>query len=52
MLERLDAHKVAGQDGALRMSAGQAFYNTSEQLNDDNHPSALAHAGLKSRIPV
>jgi type I restriction enzyme M protein len=33
VLERkkfLDAHKVAEQDGALRMSAGQAFYNTSE----------------------
>jgi type I restriction enzyme M protein len=33
VLERkqfLDAHKVAEQDGALRMSAGQAFYNVSE----------------------
>lgn len=33
VLERkkfLDAHKVAEQDGALRMAAGQAFYNTSE----------------------
>ena len=32
VLERkkfLDAHKVAEQDGALRMAAGQAFYNTS-----------------------
>jgi len=26
----LDAHKVAEQDGALRMAAGQAFYNVSE----------------------
>jgi len=26
----LDAHKVAEQDGALRMAAGQAFYNTSD----------------------
>lgn len=26
----LDAHKVAEQDGALRMAAGQAFYNISE----------------------
>lgn len=26
----LDAHKIAAQDGALRMAAGQAFYNTSE----------------------
>ncbi|WP_454669140.1 type I restriction-modification system subunit M [Achromobacter kerstersii] len=26
----LDAHNVAEQDGALRMAAGQAFYNTSE----------------------
>jgi type I restriction enzyme M protein len=25
----LDTHKVAEQDGALRMAAGQAFYNTS-----------------------
>jgi len=33
VLERkmfLDAHKVAEQDGALRMAAGQAFYNTSD----------------------
>ena len=33
VLERkkfLDIHKVAEQDGALRMAAGQAFYNTSE----------------------
>ncbi len=33
VLERkkfLDTHKVAEQDGALRMAAGQAFYNTSE----------------------
>jgi len=33
VLERkkfLDAHKVAEQDGALRMAAGQAFYNVSE----------------------
>jgi type I restriction enzyme M protein len=33
VLERkkfLDAHKIADQDGALRMSAGQAFYNTSD----------------------
>ncbi|MDR1462025.1 MAG: type I restriction-modification system subunit M [Azoarcus sp.] len=33
VLERkkfLDAHRVAEQDGALRMAAGQAFYNTSE----------------------
>lgn len=33
VLERkkfLDAHKVAEPDGALRMAAGQAFYNTSE----------------------
>lgn len=33
VLERkkfLDAHNVAEQDGALRMAAGQAFYNTSE----------------------
>ena len=33
VLERkrfLDAHNVAEQDGALRMSAGQAFYNVSE----------------------
>lgn len=33
VLERkkfLDKHKVAEQDGALRMAAGQAFYNTSE----------------------
>lgn len=26
----LDTHKVAEQDGALRMAAGQAFYNVSE----------------------
>lgn len=26
----LDSHKVAEQDGALRMAAGQAFYNVSE----------------------
>lgn len=26
----LDAHKVAEQDGALRMAAGQAFYNVSD----------------------
>ena len=26
----LDAHNVAEQDGALRMAAGQAFYNTSD----------------------
>ncbi|MBS0458007.1 MAG: SAM-dependent DNA methyltransferase [Proteobacteria bacterium] len=33
VLERkkfLDAHNVAEQDGALRMAAGQAFYNTSD----------------------
>lgn len=33
VLERkkfLDTHKVAEQDGALRMAAGQAFYNVSE----------------------
>ncbi len=33
VLERkkfLDTHKVAEQDGALRMAAGQAFYNTSD----------------------
>jgi type I restriction enzyme M protein len=33
VLERkkfLDAHKIAEQDGALRMAAGQAFYNVSE----------------------
>ncbi|MGF6965940.1 type I restriction enzyme M protein [Paraburkholderia sp. WC7.3g] len=33
VLERkkfLDTHHVAEQDGALRMAAGQAFYNTSE----------------------
>ncbi len=33
VLERkkfLDLHKVAEQDGALRMAAGQAFYNVSE----------------------
>ncbi len=33
VLERkklLDAHKVVEQDGALRMAAGQAFYNVSE----------------------
>lgn len=33
VLERkkfLDAHRVAEQDGALRMAAGQAFYNVSE----------------------
>lgn len=33
VLERkkfLDAHKVAEQDGALRMAAGQAFYNVSD----------------------
>lgn len=33
VLERkkfLDTHKVAEQDGALRMASGQAFYNTSE----------------------
>src|SRR5450830_1096850 len=33
VLERkkfLDTHKIAEQDGALRMAAGQAFYNTSE----------------------
>jgi type I restriction enzyme M protein len=33
VLERkkfLDMHKVAEQDGALRMAAGQAFYNTSD----------------------
>lgn len=33
VLERkqfLDAHNVAEQDGALRMSAGQAFYNVSD----------------------
>ncbi|WP_438822140.1 type I restriction-modification system subunit M [Burkholderia gladioli] len=33
VLERkkfLDKHKVAEQDGALRMAAGQAFYNVSE----------------------
>ncbi|WP_133000238.1 type I restriction-modification system subunit M [Luteimonas arsenica] len=33
VLERkkfLDAHNVAEQDGALRMAAGQAFYNVSE----------------------
>lgn len=33
VLERkkfLDAHEVAEQDGALRMAAGQAFYNVSE----------------------
>ena len=33
VLERkkfLDTHGVAEQDGALRMAAGQAFYNTSE----------------------
>ncbi|MCP5339317.1 MAG: SAM-dependent DNA methyltransferase [Sinobacteraceae bacterium] len=33
VLERkqfLDTHKVAEQDGALRMAAGQAFYNISE----------------------
>ena len=33
VLERkafLDKHSVAEQDGALRMAAGQAFYNTSE----------------------
>ena len=33
VLERkqfLDTHTVAEQDGALRMAAGQAFYNTSE----------------------
>lgn len=33
VLERkkfLDIHKVAEQDGALRMAAGQAFYNVSE----------------------
>ena len=33
VLERkkfLDAYKVAEQDGALRMAAGQAFYNVSE----------------------
>lgn len=33
VLERkkfLDTHNVAEQDGALRMAAGQAFYNTSE----------------------
>lgn len=33
VLERkkfLDAHQVAGQDGALRLAAGQAFYNVSE----------------------
>ena len=33
MLERkqfLDAHNVAEQDGALRMAAGQAFYNVSD----------------------
>jgi type I restriction enzyme M protein len=28
--EFLDTHKVAEQDGALRMAAGQAFYNTSD----------------------
>jgi type I restriction enzyme M protein len=33
VLERkkfLDTHKVAEQDGALRMASGQAFYNTSD----------------------
>ena len=33
VLERkrfLDAHQIAEQDGALRMAAGQAFYNVSE----------------------
>ncbi len=33
VLERkkfLDQHDIAAQDGALRMAAGQAFYNTSE----------------------
>ena len=33
VLERkkfLDTYKVAEQDGALRMAAGQAFYNTSD----------------------
>ena len=33
VLERkkfLDTHKVAEQDGALRMAAGHAFYNVSE----------------------
>ncbi|VWM07637.1 type I restriction-modification system subunit M [Burkholderia lata] len=33
VLERkkfLDTHKIAEQDGALRMAAGQAFYNVSE----------------------
>lgn len=32
VLERkqfLDTHRIAEQDGALRMAAGQAFYNTS-----------------------
>src|ERR1043165_9710752 len=33
VLERkkfLDTHKIAEQDGALRMAAGHAFYNSSE----------------------
>ena len=43
VLERkkfLDTHKVAEQDGALRMAAGQAFYNVSGRPC----PEWLAHA--------
>lgn len=50
VLERkkfLDTHKVAEQDGALRMAAGQAFYNVSEFTLAKLKASACAMTSLR-----
>jgi len=50
VLERkkfLDTHKVAEQDGALRMASGQAFYNTSEFTL-----ATLSSSGQGQRLPA
>ncbi|MDR2013868.1 MAG: type I restriction-modification system subunit M, partial [Rhodanobacter sp.] len=50
VLERkrfLDAHKVAEQDGALRMAAGQAFYNVSDFTLTKLKPSGVAAQRLR-----